>query len=108
MDPALKAKMEEWLASGDPVLQAHARHRLSTAGEAMPVEPTQPQIVRPSYYRPHPSPSMLARINTCPYRECRTGCQRTVCHAGKGDRFEADSWGLVTLQDCEGCMRGEG
>lgn len=42
----------------------------------------------------------LDLINSCPWRECRTGCQRSLCHAGRGD-----GWGQTTLANCRDCLR---
>lgn len=44
----------------------------------------------------------VERVNTCPYRECKTGCQRSVCHAGRGDE-----WRQVTLDACIACLRSQ-
>jgi hypothetical protein len=48
----------------------------------------------------------LAEVNTCLYRECRTGCQLSRCWAGKGTRWATDEpWGEATLADCRKCLQ---
>lgn len=49
-------------------------------------------------YVPFTADEMTA-INACPHRECRTGCQLSLCRAGKGDR-----WGQTTLENCRACL----
>lgn len=49
------------------------------------------------------TPEVLAAINACPHRECRTGCERTLCRAGRGDQ-----WGQTTLENCRDCLGGVG
>lgn len=89
--------MRAWLATGTDAQKIHARARV-----AVGFGPPAPAVeAPPASFEPF-TPAWIDRINTCLYRECRTGCLRSLCHAGRGD-----SWGQTTLENCRSCLRGD-
>ena len=48
----------------------------------------------------------LNQINTCPYRECNTGCQKSRCYARlRGIRWRDEPFTEVLLSECAECIR---
>jgi len=84
-----RANLEAHLASDDPDRVAYAKWVLRRAT----TEPDRVVI-------PKTTDADKALVNSCRHRECRTGCQRSVCHAGRGDH-----WGQVTMPACVLCVR---
>lgn len=95
MTPVLRAIMERWLESGDPVERKAAAFRLGLRLET---------DVSPPPERPPLSETLalLRRMHACPDRDPTTDCGcggLATCRRGRGNA------GLVNHQDCLDCLR---
>lgn len=79
------------MASGDPVKVAAAEARAALVAGLPPPKP--PVALPPD--APRFSPAKFRMAQTCPYRDCRSGCQGTLCHWRKAH---------VRLDDCYECL----
>jgi hypothetical protein len=97
MSPELRARLEEWLVSDDPVERAHATWRLSEDGRRKMEDGTTPQAGFPpsglsSVLSLHSSDlptkiplaeslPLLRLVNSCPYRsrDAACGCSGFRC-----------------------------
>jgi len=46
----------------------------------------------------------LDLVKACPWRQCRSGCQKSRCLLGRGDRWHGEPWGEVSHADCRRCV----
>jgi hypothetical protein len=93
--PGLKATLEEWLVSDDPVERAHAAWRLAQPGEtplAGSVPPPTPAPIPLAESLP-----LLRLVNLCPYRST-AGC------GCSGARCGLRSAATVSHRDCFDCV----
>jgi len=51
-----------------------------------------------------PTKSERAKVNECPNRVCRSGCQMSQCKIGKGKRWGSETVGEVSIYDCLECL----
>jgi hypothetical protein len=94
MSPELRAKLQEWLCSGDPVERAHAAWRLNQPDTLMPTPPDPPLIPLTE------SLELLRLVKLCRYRST-TGCGCSGARCGLRSA-------IVSHRDCLDCVRSYG
>ena len=94
MSPELRAKLQEWLCSGDPVERAHAAWRLNQPDTLMPTPPDPPLIPLTE------SLALLRLVKLCRYRST-TGCGCSGARCGLRSA-------IVSHRDCLDCVRSYG
>ena len=94
MSPELRAKLHEWLCSGDPVERAHAAWRLNQPDTLMPTTPDPPLIPLTE------SLELLRLVKLCRYRST-TGCGCSGARCGLRSA-------IVSHRDCLDCVRSYG
>jgi hypothetical protein len=94
MSAELRAKLQEWLCSGDPVERAHAAWRLNQPDTLMPTAPDPPLIPLTE------SLELLRLVKLCRYRST-TGCGCSGARCGLQSA-------IVSHRDCLDCVRSYG
>ena len=94
MSPELRAKLQEWLCSGDPVERTHAAWRLNQPDKLMPTAPDPPLIPLTE------SLELLRLVKLCRYRST-TGCGCSGARCGLRSA-------IVSHRDCLDCVRSYG
>ena len=94
MSAELRAKLQEWLCSGDPVERAHAAWRLNQPDTLMPTPPDPPLIPLTE------SLELLRLVKFCRYRST-TGCGCSGARCGLRSA-------IVSHRDCLDCVRSNG
>jgi len=94
MSAELRAKLQEWLCSGDPVERAHAAWRLNQPDTLMPTPPDPPLIPLTE------SLELLRLVKLCRYRST-TGCGCSGARCGLQSA-------IVSHRDCLDCVRSCG
>lgn len=83
------------MASGDPVKVAAALARANRVSGGPYYDFGPKPIIRAERQAPRFSPAKFRMAQTCPYRDCQSGCQGTLCHWRKVH---------VRLDDCYECL----
>ena len=94
MSAELRAKLQEWLCSGDPVKRTHAAWRLNQPDTLMPTPPDPPLIPLTE------SLELLRLVKLCRYRST-TGCGCSGARCGLQSA-------IVSHRDCLDCVRSYG